>query len=101
MKTKLKLFISQPMKGRTNDDIESERAAVVGLFDTAKVEIELIDSFFKYAPAQAAPLWHLGESIKRRGEADVVHFCKDWQLYNGCVIEHECAVRYGKTVLYA
>ena len=101
MKTKLKLFISQPMKGRTNDDIESERAAVVGLFDTAKVEIELIDSFFKYAPAHAAPLWHLGESIKRLGEADVVYFCKDWQLYNGCVIEHECAVRYGKTVLYA
>ena len=66
-----------------------------------EAEIELIDSFFKYAPAQAAPLWHLGESIKRLGEADVVYFCKDWQLYNGCVIEHECAVRYGKTVLYA
>lgn len=32
---------------------------------------------------------------------NVVYFCKDWQLYNGCVIEHECAVRYGKTVLYA
>lgn len=56
MKTKLKLFISQPMKGRTNDDIESERAAVVGLFDTAKVEIELIDSFFKYAPCPGRSL---------------------------------------------
>lgn len=97
----MKLFISQPMKGKTDEEIEAERAAVVRLFDFLGLNLEVIDSFFKDAPAQAAPLWYLGESIKRLGDADIVYFCKNWQKYNGCVIEHECAVRYGKKILYA
>ena len=97
----MKLFISQPMRSRTNEEIEAERAAVISRFEAEGIKVELIDSFFKNAPAQAAPLWYLGESIKLLGEADVAYFCKNWQIYNGCIIEHECAVRYGKTVLYA
>lgn len=97
----MKLFISQPMKCRTNEEIEAERADVISRFEAEGIKVELVDSFFKNAPAQAAPLWYLGESIKLLGEADVVYFCKNWQIYNGCIIEHECAVRYGKTVLYA
>ena len=97
----MKLFISQPMKGKTNEEIDAERAAVIKLFDYPHLGLEVIDSFFKDAPAQAAPLWYLGESIKLLGEADVVYVCKNWQKYNGCTIEHECAVRYGKKILYA
>lgn len=97
----MKLFISQPMKGKTNEEIDAERAAVIKLLDHPQLGLEVIDSFFKDAPAQAAPLWYLGESIKLLGEADVVYFCKNWQKYNGCTIEHECAVRYGKKILYA
>ena len=97
----MKLFISQPMKGKTNEEIEAERAEVISRFEAEGIKVEIIDSFFKNAPAQAAPLWYLGESIKLLGEADVVYFCKDWQHYNGCTIEHECAVRYGKRILYA
>lgn len=97
----MKLFISQPMKGKTDEQILEERNKAAGLFILEGENVEVIDSFFKDAPAQAAPLWHLGESIKLLGEADVVYFCKDWQKYNGCTIEHECAVRYGKTIVYA
>ncbi len=53
----MKLFISQPMKGKTDEEIEAERAAVVRLFDFLGLDLEVIDSFFKDAPAQAAPLW--------------------------------------------
>lgn len=97
----MKLFISQPMKGKTDEQILEERNKAAGLFILEGENVEVIDSFFKDAPAQAAPLWYLGESIKLLGEADVVYFCKDWQKYNGCTIEHECAVRYGKTIVYA
>lgn len=97
----MKLFISQPMKGKTDEQILEERNKAAGLFILEGENVEVIDSFIKDAPAQAAPLWYLGESIKLLGEADVVYFCKDWQKYNGCTIEHECAVRYGKTVVYA
>ena len=97
----MKLFISQPMKGKSNEEIEAERADAIRHIDSKGIRVELIDSFFKDAPAQAAPLWFLGESIKLLGKADVVYFCKDWQHYNGCIIEHECAVRYGKKIIYA
>ena len=55
-------------------------------------EIEVIDSFFDSEPK--TPLWYLGESIKLLGQADIAYFCKDWEKYRGCCIEHECCVRY-------
>lgn len=93
-----KLFISQPMNGKTNEQILEERQKAISSFDD---EIEVIDSFFKDAPHDATPLWYLGESIKLLGDADVVYFCKDWEKYRGCTIEHECAVLYGKEIVYA
>lgn len=56
-----KLFISQPMNGKTNEQILEERQKAISSFDD---EIEVIDSFFKDAPHDATPLWYLGESIK-------------------------------------
>lgn len=97
----MKLFISQPMKGKSREEIKIERTSVINLFKESCDEVEVIDSFFENAPAQASPLWYLGESIKLLGEADVVFFCKGWERYNGCTIEHECAVRYGKEIMYA
>ena len=55
-------------------------------------EIEVIDSFFDGEPK--TPLWCLGESIKLLDQADIAYFCKDWEKYRGCCIEHECCVRY-------
>lgn len=58
-----KLFISQPMKGKTNEEIEAERAKAV---EEAKAvlndDVEVIDSFD--APVDATPLWFLGKSIE-------------------------------------
>lgn len=52
-----KLFISQPMKGKTNEEIEAERAKAI---EAAKIaledDVEVIDSFFKNAPVDARPL---------------------------------------------
>lgn len=93
-----KLFISQPMNDKTNEQILEERQKAISSFDD---EVEVLDSFFKDAPHDATPLWYLGESIKLLGDADIVYFCKDWEKYRGCTIEHECAVRYGKEIVYA
>lgn len=58
-------------------------------------EIEVIESFFEGAPADATPLWYLGESLKLLGTADFVVFAPGWQDYRGCRIEHDAAVAYG------
>lgn len=92
----MKLFISQPMAGKTDKEILDERERVIRnvkeLFPDK--EIEEIKSFFEDAPHDATPLWYLGESIKLLGQADIAYFCKDWEKYRGCCIEHECCVRY-------
>ena len=90
----MKLFISQPMAGKTDKEILDERERVLcnvkELFPDK--EIEVIDSFFDGAPK--TPLWYLWESIKLLGQADIAYFCKDWEKYRGCCIEYECCVRY-------
>lgn len=100
----MKIFISQPMNDKTDKEILNERNMVINLFRLivpSNQEVELIDSFFEDAPHDAKPLWYIGESIKLMADADVVYFCKDWHKYRGCTIEHECAVRYGKKIIYA
>lgn len=95
-----KLFISQPMKGKTDEEIEAERAKAV---EEAKAvlndDVEVIDSFFKGAPVDARPLWFLGKSVELLSGADAAYFAKDWDKYRGCKIEHTCAVEYGIKVI--
>lgn len=98
----MKVFISQPMIDKTDDEILAERDRAIAKLKKMFTEpIEVIDSFFKDVPHDAKPLWFLGESIKLLGEADTVFFCEAWEQYRGCTIEHECAVRYGKMCVYA
>lgn len=91
-----KLFISQPMNGKTNEEIEKVREkAIASATDMLGEPVEVIDSFFKDAPHDAKPLWFLGKSLELLATADVAYFAKGWQDARGCKIEHECAIEYG------
>lgn len=91
-----KLFISQPMRGKTEEEILAVRAkAIQSAERELGEEVEAIDSFIKGAPAAARPLWFLGESIKLLAKADVAYFAEGWEEARGCKIEHECAIEYG------
>ena len=94
-----KIFISQPMNGKTTEEIENERNYIIGRLKENEC-VEIIDSFFKDKPYEASPLWYLGESIKLMSEADVVFFCNGWQTARGCQIEHDCALEYGIDTMY-
>ena len=91
-----KLFISQPMNGKSDEQILKEREEAVR--EAKRVcgeEVELIDSFFQSAPADARPLWFLGKSLELLSTADVAYFAPGWKDARGCKIEHLCAVEYG------
>ena len=91
-----KLFISQPMKDKTDDEILDERSnAIQAAKDSVNDEIEVIDSFFQNAPADANPLWYLGESLKLLATADVAYFAPGWNKARGCKIQNLCAKEYG------
>lgn len=92
-----KLFVSLPMKGRSDEEIKAsilKMKAVAEAFEGC--ELELIDSFIEeVAPEGVNPgIWYLGESIKRLSQADVyIGIENDWS-WNGCHIENEAANRY-------
>ena len=95
-----KLLISQPMNGKTNEDIKKAREkAIKSAVHHLGEEVEVIDSFFKDAPYGANPLWYLGKSIELMSEADAVFFAKGWEGARGCRIEYTCAIEYGITVI--
>ena len=95
-----KLFISQPMKGKSDEEILREREnAIKSAEELLEEPVELIDSFFQSAPADARPLWFIGKSLELLSIADIAIFAKGWEDARGCKIEHTCAVEYGITVI--
>lgn len=95
-----KLFISQPMKGKTDEEILAERRKAIRSAERQLGEaIEVIDSFFQSSPADAKPLWFLGKSLELLAGADIAYFAKGWQEARGCKIENICAIEYGIAVI--
>lgn len=96
----MKVFISQPMKGKTNEEIKAERNRLIGKVRALYGDdIEIIDSFFENAPADARPLWFLGKSLELLATADVAAFARGWRDARGCRIENICAIEYGVEVV--
>lgn len=98
----VRLFISQPMRGKSDEEIESEREDLIAIAKAVyagRGEVKVIDSFFKGGldvPAGAkAPLYYLSKSLELLATADVAIFAEDWREARGCRIEHECADGYG------
>ena len=91
-----KLFISQPMRGKTNEEILAVREKAIASAERELGEkVEVIDSFFKDAPTEAKPLWYLAKSLELLATADVAYFAKGWEEARGCRIENTCAIEYG------
>lgn len=91
-----KLFISQPMRGKSDEEILMEREKAIKAAEELVGEpVEVIDSFFRNAPADAKPLWFLGKSLELLSNADVAYFAPGWKDARGCIIEHDCAIAYG------
>ena len=95
-----KLFISQPMKGKTDEEILAVRKkAIESAESMLEEQVEVIDSFFQGAPADAKPLWYLAKSLELLATADVAYFAKGWEDARGCRIENTCAIEYDIDVI--
>ena len=101
----MKVFISQVMRGLTDEEILKTREEAIKFAKTtiglaSGDTVEIIDSFFQSAPTEAKPLWLLGKSLELLSTADVCLFVGDWENARGCRIEHECCVQYGISRIY-
>ena len=95
----MKYFISQPMNGKTDEEIKAKRKEVETAILEQEPDAEILDSFFEGAPHDAKPLWFLGKSLEILSNADIAYFCEGWENARGCKLENECALAYGITVI--
>lgn len=93
-----KLFVSVPMKGRTEEEI---KASIQKMKKIAEIcegeELELIDSYIEdnLPKGNNEAIFYLGESIKKLAQADVfVGICESYE-WSGCRIENITAESYG------
>ena len=98
-----KLFISQPMRGLTDEEILKAREKIRVRAEMVMGEpLELIDSFLADYPGEInkhVPVWYLGKSIQLLSQADIAYFGGDWRNARGCKIEHEIADKYGIKII--
>ncbi|MCD7810269.1 MAG: DUF4406 domain-containing protein [Ruminococcus sp.] len=93
-----KIFISQPMAGKTSEEILKARTKAAYMASKKLNDnVAVIDSYFKEYNSMDGyiSLKYLSKSLELMAEADVVYFVKGWENSRGCKIEHQCAVSYG------
>lgn len=97
----MKLMISQPMRGKTEQQIREERAELVKQLE--KEGYEVVDTIF----AEETPkdcdtaLYYLSKSIDAMSKVDGLVFMPGWQDARGCRIEFQVALEYGKFIKQA
>lgn len=96
----MKIMISQPMNGKTNDEIFNERAHIMNEIVT-KGHIYVNTVFAEDSPKDCdTALYYLAKSIKAMSKVDAVLFMDNWEGARGCRIEHDICLAYGKEILY-
>lgn len=103
-----KAMLSQPMAGKTNEEIVSTREkAIVAL--KAK-GYDIVNTLFTdewYSKESMTergvvqiPLCFLAKSLENMSLCHAAYFCKGWENARGCRIEHEAAKAYGIEIIY-
>ena len=91
----MKIMISQPMRGKTNEQIRKEREELVRRLQEEGHEV--IDTVLDISENKS-PIYYLSKSIELLAKADDVVLMKGWQEARGCRIEYTVAVEYGKFI---
>ena len=93
---KKRVFISQPMKNRTREDIEAERKLILGELPALAgidgiIEIPMLSEVMV---ASNTPVHCLGCSVQDLSNAELAVFAPGWRNARGCAIEHAVCCLY-------
>ena len=99
---KKKAMISQPMAGKTNEEIVAAREkATAGLeaMGYEVVNIYFTDEWYSEYSMRGrgvvqVPLAFLAKSLENASLCHAVYFCPGWENARGCRIEHFAAAAY-------
>ena len=103
-----KAMLSQPMAGKTDEEISDTREkAIIALQERG---YEVVNTLFtdEWYSKEAMenrgvvqiPLCFLAKSLENMSLCHAAYFCKGWEKARGCKIEHDVAVAYGLEIIY-
>ena len=113
MKKIINIFISQPMTGKSEEEILATRQEAIDkihqLFDADGEQVNIIDSYIddatrnefqgRMGDAINWDIYWLSQSLQKLALADTIWLCDGWGHSKGCKIELECAIKYGLDVM--
>ena len=104
----MKAMLSQPMAGKTDEEIIATRENAISTLKEKGYEIVntlFTDEWYNRDAMEKRgviqiPLCFLAKSIENMSLCNAAYFCKGWENARGCRIEHDVAKAYGLTILY-
>lgn len=104
----MKAMLSQPMAGKSEEEIIATRErAILALKERG---YEIVNTLFtnewysqdaiQQRGVVQIPLCFLAKSLENMSLCHAAYFCKGWENARGCRIEHDAAKAYGLDVLY-
>lgn len=101
-----KLFISQPMEGKTKQDIRDVQRRIIDRYarkvGVLSEDVRVVNYFPEYedelkksvAP-EKIPACFIVKSLETMIDADAVVFANGWKSARGCIVERKFAEEYG------
>lgn len=105
---KPKVMLSQPMNGKTDEEIAATKERAVSYLEGKGYEVIntlFTDEWYSKEKMQQRgikqiPLCFLAKSLESMSLCDAAYFCEGWEEARGCRIEHDAALAYGLEIIY-
>ena len=103
-----KAMLSQPMAGKTQEEIIATRERAIAALKARGFEVIntlFTDEWYSKEKMEERgvvqiPLCFLAKSLENMSLCHAAYFCKGWEQARGCKIEHDAAVAYGLDIIY-
>lgn len=104
----MKAMLSQPMGGKTDEEIVATRERAIAALEGMGYEIVntlFTDEWYSKEQMESRgvvqiPLCFLAKSLENMSLCHAAYFCEGWENARGCRIEHEAAKAYGMIIIY-
>ena len=104
----MKAMLSQPMAGKTHEEIIATREKAIKALKAKGYEIVntlFTDEWYSKEKMEERgvvqiPLCFLAKSLENMSLCHAAYFCKGWENARGCRLEHDTVLAYGLDVLY-
>ena len=104
----MKAMLSQPMAGKTEQEITDTRNRAVAALEARGYEVVntlFTDEWYSKEKMQERgvvqiPLCFLAKSLENMSLCHAAYFCRGWENARGCRIEHDAAKAYGLEIIY-